>query len=570
MLSELAIKNFAIIDDLRVSFKTGLSVITGETGAGKSMIISAVNLLLGSRASADLVRSGCDNAELEACFEITPDSHAWSIMKSQDMDPSEDLIVRRKVSSNGKSVVFINSRRSTLDLLKQVTANLAGISSQHAHQGLLKQENHLEILDAFSKKELERASVNRLYRHLEPLKKEQQQLIERLEKQQKEQELVAFQVNEIDSAAIEPGEDEVLEKKRSLLMNAAQIFETVNGTIHDTHDCEGSVIERLSHFKNDLLRVGSDHDQIETVCQRMSSVIFDLQDIVSELRTVSDTIDLDPASLEAVDQRLDLISRLKRKYGPTLDDLFENLNGMQQKLDQTITLKKQIDDNEKKIKDLQIQLSKEAVALSEARKQAAKQLALEASEQLAALEMSKARFDIKFEHKTSKNPDTIKTEDGIKIGPSGIDHIHFLLSPNPGEPLKPLAKIASGGELSRVVLALKAVLSKTQSLETLIFDEVDAGIGGATSEKVGSKLRQLSADHQVICITHLAQIAKYGHAHFRIDKNVVDGRTCTRIVSLNNVETRVEEIARMIGGSNISKATRTHAKELLAQAASTS
>ncbi len=568
MLSELAIKNFAIIDDLRISFENGFSVLTGETGAGKSMIISAVNLLLGSRASADLVRAGCDTAELEACFDIDETSHAGILLNEQGMDATDGLIVRRLISSSGKSRVFINSRQSTLELLKQVTANLAGISSQHAHQGLLKEENHLDILDEFAQTFGLRDEVKTLFSQLMPLKKKRQHLIDTLEEKKKAQDLISFQVEEIEVAAIQENEDELLEKKRQILLNSAQIFETVNGAVHEVHDRDGSVIERLSHISDTLTKFGMAHEQLESIGDRLSSTLFDLQDIVAELRDASDTIDLDPASLETVDLRLDLISKLKRKYGPTLESLFESYAQMLGQLEHTHTIEKQIKICDQQIEGLHESIAIKAGQLSKLRKKAGGHLSIMAKEQLGALEMGNAQFEVSFSVQEAKPGKDIATSDGSRIGPAGIDKVQFLLSPNPGESLKPLVKIASGGELSRIVLALKAVLSKNQSLETLIFDEVDAGIGGATSEKVGQKLKQLSQNHQVICITHLAQIAKYGCYQFRILKQVINDRTCTSIIPLNDKADRVDEIARMIGGTHISQATRAHAEELLEQAAS--
>lgn len=568
MLSELAIRNFAIIDDLFISFEKGLSVLTGETGAGKSMIISAVNLLLGSRASADMVRSGCDLAELQACFEITKGSNAWKVLEAQGIDPADGLIVRRVIWETGKSRVFINSRVSTLELLKQITADLAGISSQHAHQGLLKPENHLDILDEFARVGELKHRVSSLYNKIAPLKKEQAQLIALREEKKKEQDLILFQVQEIESAAIEPDEDDHLEKKRNILRNAAKIFEAINHAIHETYDREGSVIERLSHIGQVLGSFGPVDEKLEKICERLSSNVFDLQDMVGELRDISDTIDLDPASLDLLDQRLDLISKLKRKYGPTLGQLFETYESLNQQLEQTHTMDRQIADNDAEINALSAELCDNALELSALRKDAATALSDAARNELSGLEMGSARIDVQFSDSISIDAGDIVTDGGQKIGPAGIDRVQFRLSPNPGEALKPLAKIASGGELSRIVLALKAVLSKNQSLETLIFDEVDAGIGGATSEKVGLKLKQLSQSHQVICITHLAQIAKYGNHQFRIEKEVIDGRTCTRIVPLKDIKARVDEIARMIGGADISQTTRNHARELLEKAMS--
>ena len=570
MLSELAIKNFAIIDDIRISFKDGFSVLTGETGTGKSIIVEAVNLLLGSRASADLVRAGCDNAELEAFFDFDEQSQAETILKAQGIDSSDGLIIRRVISSCGKSRVFINSRQSTLNLLKQVTSNLAGISSQHAHQGLLKEENHLDILDEFAGTTDLKNEVRNLYQTIIPFKKKVRELKENLKTKRKEQDFLEFQINEISDAVILPNEDEDLKKKRDTLLNASKIFEATNRSIHEIYDREGSLIEKLSFLRNDMEKAGTADESLVKIAHQLSGTIFDLQDIAEQLRDFSSIIDLDPASLEMTDQRLYLISRLKRKYGGSLDALFDEYETLQKRLPHTTEIEKQILVFEKDIQQGLKVIKKKAKELSSLRKISGEKLSKLAKIELDALEMAKSEFEVAFSSQSTGqsngDSDDIVTSIGEKIGPNGMDKVSFLLRPNPGEALKPLVKIASGGELSRIVLALKAVLSKTQSLETLIFDEVDAGIGGATSEKVGLKLKQLSQKHQVICITHLAQIAKYATNQFRISKDVINDRTCTSIVSLKEENARIEEIARMIGGTSISKATLTHAKELLDQA----
>jgi len=565
MLSELAIKKFAIIEDIRICFQQGLSVLTGETGAGKSIIIQAVNLLLGSRASADLVRTGEETAELEACFDITPDSEPARLLADQGMATDDTLIIRRLITRSGKSRVFINSRQSTLEFLKQLTRNLAGISSQHAHQGLLREENHLDILDEFAGTMALRREVAGLYKAILPLNTRINALEEEKIRQEAQKELVQFQVDEIQAAAIQPEEDLVLEKQKEKLSNAAKIFEAVNSTVHAVYDKEGAVIEQLSSLAAGIHRFGSADQILGRTADRLNAVILDLQDVVDSLRDYSLEIDLDPESLDAVDRRLDLISRLKRKYGGSLDALFETYASLQQQLDQTLGMDRQIRDLMDQKKDLEDRIRQKARDLSQKRSQAGTRLAELACAELAALEMGKARFQVDIFRESSDRNQDICTLDGYKIFATGMDKVCFTLSPNPGEAPRPLAKIASGGELSRIVLALKAVLSRTQSFETLIFDEVDAGIGGAVSEKVGLKLAALADQHQVICITHLAQIAKYGLHQFRISKQIVNGRTCTDIVPLASLEERVEEIARMMGGEKITDATRIHARELLTQ-----
>ncbi|MDZ7664249.1 MAG: AAA family ATPase [Desulfotignum sp.] len=351
MLSELAIKKFAIIEDIRISFQEGLSVLTGETGAGKSIIIQAVNLLLGSRASADLVRTGEETAELEACFDITPDSDPARLLAQQGLDGNDTLIIRRLITTSGKSRVFINSRQSTLEFLKLLTRNLAGISSQHAHQGLLREENHLDILDEFAGTMELRREVAGLYNTIVPMNARIQDLEAEQRRQEAQKELVQFQVDEIHAAAIQPGEDELLEKQKEKLSNAAKIFEAVNGAVHQVYDREGSIIEQLGS----LPAVSTDSlaaDQaLEQTADRLNAIILDLQDVVDSLRDYALEIDLDPESLDSVDQRLDLISRLKRKYGGTLASLFARYEDLAGQLDQTLGLDRQIRDlvREKKV-----------------------------------------------------------------------------------------------------------------------------------------------------------------------------------------------------------------------------
>jgi len=563
MLSELAIKKFAIIDDIRISFHAGLNVLTGETGAGKSIIIQAVSLLLGARASADLVRTGEDAAELEAGFDIAPDSEPAQLLADQGMDPHDGLIIRRVIPRSGNSRVFVNSRQSTLEFLKQVTGNLAGISSQHAHQGLLREENHLDMLDEFAGTRVLRRDVTDLYRTLVPLTRQIQEMEAEKTRREAEKELIQFQFDEIQTAAIQPDEDELLEKRKQVLANAAKIFESVNAAVHQVYDREGSVVEQLAGLMSGISRFRDADPALAAAADRLDAVILDLQDITHTLRDHADTIDLDPESLDAVDRRLDLISKLKRKYGGGLDSLFARFRELEQHLGQTLDMDHRIQERIREKKAIEHQLREKAAALSEHRHKAADRLAGLAAEELGALEMDKARFQVEIFQEPGDPSRDICTRSGHKLTAAGADRVRFLLSPNPGEAPKPLAKIASGGELSRIVLALKAVLSRTRSFETLIFDEVDAGIGGATSDKVGRKLAALADHHQVICITHLAQIARYGGHQFRIAKQVINGRTCTDIVPLTTLEDRIDEIARMLGGAAITPATRTHARELL-------
>ncbi len=563
MLSELAIKNFAIIDDIRISFSNGLSVLTGETGAGKSIIIEAVNLLLGGRASADLVRTGEKSAELEATFEIDPGSPAAAIMAARDLDPEEGLMIRRIISANGKHKVYINSRQATMQLLKQVTENLAGISSQHAHQGLLKEENHLSILDRFAETQGLRDEVKALYNALAPLVKELADLKSGAARTEEENEFLRFQIQEIEGVNILPNEDQELEQERLRLRNGAALVEGVTLAMDEIFSREHSILERLGLIRGDLEKKSTLDPKLAPIAEKLSQSQFDIEDLAEELRLYKANIDLDPELLEQTEDRLDQIQKLKRKYGGSLASLFERYEEMTQQLARTDNVEGRIAALEEKSAHLSKELSLKARSLSERRREAATRLGSLAEKELAALEMGNTRFVISLAQTPSTEPGYF-TVAGMVVSPTGLDRASFLMAPNPGEEPRPLSRIASGGELSRVVLALTAILSKTEALGTLVFDEVDSGVGGKTSDKVGKKLKSLAGTYQVICITHLAQIARYGTSHFRIEKNVVNQRTATAISPLGDLEDRVAEIARMIGGEEITQATLTHARELLA------
>lgn len=562
MLSELAIKNFAIIDDIRISFSRGFSVLTGETGAGKSIIIEAVNLLLGGRAASDLVRTGEKIAELEATFDIEPGSPAALIMADQDMDPNEGLMIRRVISASGKHKVYINSRQSTMQLLKQVTCNLAGISSQHAHQSLFNEENHLSILDRFAKTQTLAAEVRHLYNALNPLVRQIHELRAGADQTDQENDFLKFQIDEIKAANIRADEDETLQKERLRLKNGTEILTCVTSAVDELFSRENAILERLGRIRNDLEKRSALDPALVQIAGKASQALFDLEDLAEELRIYTSRIDLDPEHLDRTEERLDLIQRLKRKYGGTLEQLFKRYADMQSRLEQTGNVEQRIARLEKEAEEIAATLREKAMTLSEKRKAGAETLGHLAEKELGELEMGNTRFVVFLGHIPADETGYF-TVDKRLISPTGMDRVSFLISPNPGEEPRPLSRIASGGELSRVVLALKAILSRTEALGTLVFDEVDSGVGGKTSDKVGKKLRALAETYQVICITHLAQIARFGTSHFRIEKKVHNGRTATAITPLADMESRVAEIARMIGGEKITSTTLAHAREML-------
>jgi len=563
MLQELSIKNFAIIDDLQISFSDGLNILSGETGAGKSIIINAVNLLLGSRANAGLIRTGSQTAELEALFQIAKQSAVVDIMEKNDLNPEEGLLIRRIVSRKDRHRIYINEHLATTQLLNLITENLASISGQHAHQRLLKEENQLEIIDQFGDLISLRNEVSGCFHDILPLMRNLNNLKAKKARHAEHVQLLEFQRKEIRQASITPGEDAALEQERIRLKNAEELFQAVHESVEALYSAQGAVVERLVAVKKELEKASRIDPALVPKTERIAETTICIEDIAEALRTYLNNIQMDENRLEPIEARLDTLAKLKRKYGPSLEDVFLKLESIDRELSGIENLSEDIADTEKKLSDLHGKLVKLAITLSKKRKSTAKILAKKVEKELGTLKMSQTKLEVSFrtlpvdEH----TEPYLTTEENI-ITEAGIDRITFLIAPNVGEPLKPLTSIVSGGELSRIVLALKAILAKMEAVETIVFDEVDAGIGGSVAEMVGKKLSSLARHHQIICITHLPQIAKFGHHHFNISKQVAHGRTRTTITRLTQAE-RVKEIARMLGGEKITRATIDHAHEML-------
>ena len=563
MLKELSIRNFAIIDDLHIDFSDGLTILSGETGAGKSIILNAVNLLLGSRASAELVRTGAESAELEALFQISSTSSVAQIMSAHGYAPGEGLLIRRLISRSDSNRVYVNGRLATIGLLTAITENLASISGQHVHQGLLKEDQHLLILDQFGSLTAQRRKVTDDYHQILPLIDKLNRLNSTRQREAEHRKLLAFQKNEITAASLAPGEDAELEQERLRLKNAEALYQTVHSSIEELYGASGSVIERLSEVKKNLETAGRIDSQLKTKAETLASASFQIEDLTDELRSHLNLIQMDDQRLEAVEERLDVINRLKRKYGGSLEAVSSQLETIEAELSEVENIGKQIEKIEEQLIKLHDQLARRALKLSQKRNEAAKDLARKVVEELGSLKMSQTEFKaVLYPLAADEKTNPYLTTKNYCMTESGIDRVAFMIAPNPGEELKPLASIASGGELSRVVLALKAILAESDAVETIVFDEVDAGIGGGTAEVVGRKLSDLARHHQIICITHLPQIAKFGEHHFSISKHVDDGRTKTAIQPLSR-EDRTKEIARMLGGEKITQTTLDHARELM-------
>ncbi len=563
MLRQLSIRNFAIIDDLTIEFGDGLSILSGETGAGKSIIINAVNLLLGSRASSKLIRTGSDAAELEAFFDIPPASEAAEVMEAHGYDPKEGLLIRRIIARHQRHRIYINDRLATMQLLNAITSNLASISGQHANQLLLDEEQHLLILDQFGGLTPLRLELAERYHQLTPLVKQLQKLKHSKRKLTERIELLEFQKKEIIDAALEPDEDEALEQERTLLKNAEQLYSAVHASIETLYSSQGAVVEQLGAVEKSLSKASQIDSQLVSHSENTASIVLQVEDLSSELRTYLQTVRMDEVWLNAVEERLYHIQKLKKKYGDSVQEILERLQAIQDELNRIENRDAEIADLEAEIADVAADLADQAKRLSARRRQTAQLLSSEVEKELASLKMEKTRFEAALEPLDARpDDDDWFVSDGNLITAAGADRAAFMIAPNVGEALKPLAAIVSGGELSRVVLALKAILASHEAVGTVIFDEVDAGIGGGVAEVLGLKLAALAKHHQVLCITHLPQIAKFGDSHFRIDKQVADGRTHTTIKPLYDQE-RIHEIARMLGGVTITSTTLDHAREML-------
>lgn len=562
MINELSIRNFAIIDDLKISFADGLTILSGETGAGKSIILQAVNLLLGSRASSSMIRTGAEAAEIEAMFVISPESRTTTAMKSLGYDPSEGLLIRRIISQTDRHRIYINGRLATIQVLSGIAENLASISGQHAHQGLLKEDQHLQVLDQFAGLLELRNEVYGCYHFILPLIQKFERLKAKATRQSELMDLLSFQKREISEARIRPEEDKELEKERIRLKNSEMLYQTVTGSIESLYSGDGAVSEKIFSLIKVLDKATEVDTRLSSFSKTLAEAVYLIEDAAGGLRAYLNSIEMDGVRLEEVEARIDFLHKLKRKYGGSIEAILSRQDEIEKELSEIENLSVSLEETQKELSQSHDRLCVLAKKLTAERVKSAVFLSRQIEAELAELRMPETRFEIALRTMPADSKSDMMSCEGNILTEYGMDRASFMIAPNPGEALKPLSQIASGGELSRVVLALKAILSKTDSVETIIFDEVDAGIGGGTAEVVGKKLLKLSGNCQVICITHLPQIARFGKHHFRIFKEMKDGRSSTVIEPLTP-EDRIHELARMLGGQLLTSATWEHARELL-------
>lgn len=549
MLNELIIRNFAIIERLQVSFRSGFNVLTGETGAGKSIIIDAVGLLLGDRARPDLIRTGEEEASVEAVFDISNLPDARQALDDAGFEVEDELLVRRLVSHNGKNRIYINGSPAKLAQLQQVASQLVVINGQHEHQKLQRTESHLTFLDRFAGLQELLDSYSRLYRRTQELDEDLQQLMAAERDRQQRLDLLSFQSEEIAAAKLQPGEEEELTKEKLLLQHAERLALSTQGGFDTLYGAEDAVCGRLDKVADDLQDAARFDPSLNPLAEAVRNAFYSLEDAATQLRDYSDGNEHDPQRIQAVEDRLALLSSLKRKYGPSVEAILAYAEQIDAEIVQLQDFEASRQQMEEELTSVQNQLQAAGEELSRQRHAAAERLQQAVLAQLADLAMDKACFAMRFFPLS-------------EAGPRGLERGEFYLSPNPGEELKPLAWIASGGELSRIMLALKRAAPDSDKIATVIFDEVDAGIGGMAATAVGEKLRDVSRGAQVLCITHLPQVAACADHHYRVEKEEDAGRTRTRLVLLDGEE-RVVEMARMLGGAKITERTLEHARELV-------
>lgn len=555
MLTELTIRNFAIIDELHVNFAPGLNIITGETGAGKSIIIGAIGLLLGDKSSVDMIRTGEDSAMITASFDIGDNAPVKDILHSWDMECEDKLIIRRVVSRSGRNRIYINGIPGTLSMLSHIAEHLLEICGQHEHQTLLKEENHLEILDRFGKLVHLREDYNELFDRVSSLENEIQQLRKKVSGKEVQSDFLHHQIAEIDRINPIEGEEEALTEERRVLMNIQKLLEASRTAYDIIYGAKDSILDRLSvviSFTHEIKKIDPRFTLQEV---DLDNLYYQLEDVAHILRDYSSQISSDPDRLDLIENRLNELGRLKRKYGGDIKAVLKCREEMMKELEELNSAEYELRQLESLLEENRKVLLEKALELSRARQKTAEILEKLVEVELHSLRMPGSKFSVVFKRSGLEN--NIATP-----GRNGLDSVAFYLSTNPGEEMKPLNRIASGGELSRIILALRKVFMETGSVKTLILDEVDSGIGGATAEVVGTKVKEVSKKHQIICITHLPQIARFGTYHMKVEKVLTGGRTVTIINVLSDKE-RVEEIARMLAGSDISEASLRYAEELL-------
>ncbi|MCO4476161.1 DNA repair and genetic recombination proteinRecN [Streptococcus infantarius subsp. infantarius] len=550
MLLEISIKNFAIIEEISLTFENGMTVLTGETGAGKSIIIDAMNLMLGARASLDVIRHGANKAEIEGLFSVGENAALTQILEENGIEVTEELIIRREILQNGRSIGRINGQMVNLTTLRAVGQYLVDIHGQHDQEELMKPNMHIRMLDEFGDSQF--ASIKKhyqdLFEHYRRLRKRV------LTKQKNEQEhkarieMLEFQIAEIEATALKSGEDQALNQKRDKLLNHKHIADTLTNAYVMLDDEEFSSLSNIRSAMNDLMTLEEFDADYKDMSSNVSEAYYILEEVTKQLGDVIDELDFDAGSLQQIEARLEVIYSITRKYGGSVDDVLDYYENITKEYNLLTGNDESSDDMEKDLKRLEKELIVAAENLSQERHQLAKNLEAEIKQELADLYMEKADFQVQF----SKG----------KFNRDGNEAIEFYISTNPGEGFKPLVKVASGGEISRLMLAIKSAFSRKEDKTSIVFDEVDTGVSGRVAQAIAQKIYKIGSHGQVLAISHLPQVIAIADYQFFIEKRS-DENTTVSTVRLLSEEERVEEIAKMLAGSDITEMAREQARELL-------
>lgn len=549
MLKYLKIKNLAIIEDLEVELKKGFNIFTGETGAGKSIIMDGIRLIFGERADPDMVRTGEKKAEITAIVEVEDES-----LKNEFPSfpwENDEIILRREIPVSGKGRIYFNGSPVPLSVLKTLGERLFDIFGQNDHIFLLNTEYHLDYLDPFGNLMPLRDQLGRIWNKLQELKREKEEIEKRERERAQRLDFLDYQIKEIESANLRIGEDDELEKERFKLINAEKLFFEAESALEICYSGEGSIVSQLRILEKKLTELSKFEQQFLTYLRNIQELSLTTDELGRILSDFKDGIEINPSKLEKIEERIHIIEKLKKKWGSTIEDILESLESARKERESLLTSEERLEALKKEIEEKEKEYRENAEELSRKREEAGKLLQEEIEREFSYLGMEKAKFFVKIQR---LNPE--------RWGSKGIDSCEFYISPNPGEEPKPMRKIASGGELSRTMLAVKSVGKEKGEKKILIFDEIDSGIGGAVAEAVGERLKNLAKKHQVICITHLPQIASYAENHYKIYKIVEGGRTFTKLEELEE-ESRIREIARMMVGANITETSLKNAEELL-------
>ncbi|MGO4994466.1 DNA repair protein RecN [Jeotgalibaca porci] len=553
MLQELAIKNFAIIDALTISFDGGMTVLTGETGAGKSIIIDAVGLLAGGRASSDLIRHGENKTVVQGLFEMPDTPYLFDLMNDYGITPDRDQVVlQRELSNNGKNVTRVNGTLVTVAVLREIASHLIDIHGQNEHQELMNPQKHLYLLDQFGDESLAALlhAYEESYAEYQQIQTERSNLM--LDEQQNIQriDLLTFQINEIEQANLtDDNEEAALIEERNLLANYQRILQGLTTLYAVLQGDEGNVIDQVGIGLEAIQRIESFGKNYQDLATNISESFYQLQDAAATIRNEMDEMSYDEGRLNEIELRLETLKQLKRKYGSTIKEIKAYYEAIVVELDMISNKESYLNQLQKRYDKAYVILIQVGADLTKKRREMGRKLEIEVQNQLKELYMDKATFQVVF-----------KEQEAIRS--NGLHDVEFYIAPNVGEPPKPLAKIASGGELSRMMLAMKTIFTQTQGITSIIFDEVDTGVSGRVAQAIANKIHVVSEHSQVLCITHLAQVAAISDQHFFIEKAVIEERTYTHVEKITGTK-RTAEIARMLAGTEITDLSIAHAEELL-------